>query len=172
MIDGAKMKFAVCVVVSCLLLLHKSRVDSFIPTAFIAARQKNPHKATLDSSSYQNDGPFAFMQDVLEIGGLTKEGKSIYYGVFTKDTDRDTTSTEDAAKLRQLAAENLTNIDDAERARRDQAGNVMAVVSALYVIWASLVADDGGFGGHVLRLFAVMPIFLAYGYKESAKAGL
>jgi hypothetical protein len=112
------------------------------------------------------------MQDVLEIGGLTKEGKSIYFGVFTNDAKKDATTPEDAAVLRQLATENLTNIDDAERARRDQAGDIMGIVSALYIIWASLFADDGGFGGHVLRMVAVMPIFLAYGYKKSAKDGL
>lgn len=123
-------------------------------------------------SSYQNDGPFAFMQDMLEIGGLTKEGKSIYYGVLTKDANPKSTSPEEAAQLRQIAAENLTNIDDAERARRDQAGDIMIAVSALYVIWASLIADDGEFGGHILRMAALMPIFLAYGYKESAKSGL
>mmetsp|Transcript_4755 Transcript_4755/g.10213 ORF Transcript_4755/g.10213 Transcript_4755/m.10213 type:complete len:168 (-) Transcript_4755:447-950(-) len=128
--------------------------------------------SVLRSSSYQNDGPFAFMQDFLEVGGLTKEGKSIYFGAFTIDADPDATPPEEAARLRQAAAESLTNIGDEERARRDRAGDVMTVVSAAYVLWATLIADDGGFGGHVLRMAAAMPIFLAYGYKESAKSGL
>jgi hypothetical protein len=123
-------------------------------------------------ASYQNDGPFAFMQSALELGGLTSEGKSIYYGVFTKDSDPRVNSPEEAERLRQRAAERLTNIDDAERNRRDQAGNAMTILSAIYVLWASLIADDGGVGGHILRMVAALPIFLAVGYKKSAKEGL
>lgn len=127
--------------------------------------------SALHSSSYQNDGPFGFLQQFLEIGGLTKEGKSIYFGAFTKDATN-ATPPEEAAQLRQTAAESLTNIGDEERARRDQAGDIMTVVSAIYILWATLIADDGGFSGHVVRMAAAMPIFLAYGYKESAKSGL
>ena len=155
------------------MLLHGA--DAFALTTFSTLKSPARHAANnlpLQSSSYQNDGPFAFMQDMLEIGGLTKEGKSIYFGVLTKDVNPESTSPEEAARMRQLAAENLTNIDDAERARRDQAGDIMILVSALYVVWASLFADDGEFGGHILRMAAVMPIFLAYGYKKSAKSGL
>lgn len=131
-----------------------------------------PYSSSLFSSSYQNDGPFAFMQSFLELGGLTKEGKSIYFGALTIDANTDATPPEEAAKLRQLATDNLTNIGDEERARRDQAGDVMTVLSAIYIFWASVIADDGGLGGHILRMVASFPIFLAYGYKESAKSGL
>jgi hypothetical protein len=165
-------------VLAAILMLCTKGAASFVPIGVLFSAPKpkpsirSVGPSSLHSSSYKNDGPFAFMQDLLEIGGLTKEGKSIYFGVLTKDANPETTSSEEAAKLRQLAAENLTNIDDAERARRDQAGDVMIAVSAFYIIWASLFADDGGFGGHVLRMAAVMPVFVAYGYKKSAKSGL
>ena len=152
------------------LIFCSTNAQAFAPSKFRAVYRSST--SSLTSVSYQNDGPFAFMQDFLEIGGLTKEGKSIYFGAFTKDANPNATPAEEAAKVRQLASENLTNIDDAERARRDQAGDVMTVLSAMYVLWASLFADDGGFGGHVLRMIAVMPIFLAYGYKKSAQSGL
>lgn len=93
-------------------------------------------------------------------------------GAFTKDANPNATSAEEAAQLRQAAAKSLNNIGDEERARRSQAGDIMTVVSAIFILWASLFADDGGFSGHVLRMATVMPILFAYGYKESAKSGL
>jgi hypothetical protein len=164
------MKFIKAVLATILLLSKET--ESFAPGFSANKRECNScAKTTVYSSSYNNDGPFAFMQDFLEMGGLTKEGKSIYFGVLTKDSGTETPP-EDAARLRQLAAENLTNIDDAERARRDQAGDVMTIVAILYTIWASLIADNGDFSGHIIRLVSMMPIFLAYGYKKSAKSGL
>lgn len=161
------MKF-VKTVVAAILLLYKD-AEAFTPRKSLVVKQYSPTTALY---SYQNDGPFSFMKDFLEIGGLTKEGKSIYFGVLTKDANTAATPPEEALKLRKLATENLTNIDDAERARRDQAGDVFIALSAIYIIWTSLFADDGGFSGHFLRFASIIPIFLAYGYKKSARDGL
>jgi hypothetical protein len=48
----------------------------------------------------------------------------------------------------------------------------MWALSAAYVGWASLIADDGGLSGHILRFLSVIPLFLAVGYKLSAETGL
>ena len=160
-------------------LLLYGGTEAFSPVGRFGAISRKSHGAAtsaLHSLSYQNDGLFSFMRPFLEIGGLVEEGKRINLGglnplALTTEANTEATS-EDAAKLRQQAAENLTNIDDAERARRDQAGDVMIKASVIYVLWASLIADDGDFSGHVLRFLAVLPIFLAYGLKESAKSGL
>ena len=77
-----------------------------------------------------------------------------------------------AAALRQQAAQALQNIGPEERARRDQVGNAMLAVSAVYITWATLIADDGGTSGHVLRALAALPLFFAAGYKLSAQQGL
>lgn len=81
-------------------------------------------------------------------------------------------SEEEVKERRRTAAENLQNISDEERTRRDQIGNIMAVVSVAYASWASLIADDGGVGGHFLRLALALPVFFALGFKKSAQAGL
>lgn len=114
------------------------------------------------------------MEPMLKQMGLEGDkGKSIVYGVFSADVDESKIpSSEERAQLRQQAAVDLVNIDMMERERRDQVGTFATYASIAYIIWVSLFADDGGFVGHILRFFAVVPIALAYGYKTSAKMGL
>lgn len=121
---------------------------------------------------FVNDGPLAWMQSYLDLGGI-KEGKSVYMGPFGVDVDASNRVTESqASAFRQQAACDLRNIGPDERARRDKAGDVMTALSAAYVVWAALIADDGSIIGHLLRFMAAVPIFFAIGYKVSAQKGL
>jgi hypothetical protein len=121
---------------------------------------------------FDNNGPLAWMQTYLDLLGV-KEGKSVFFGPIPVNVDESKRTTHDeATKRRETAARDLTNINMDERQRRDQAGSIMWVVSALYIAWASLIADDGGLSGHLLRFLSVVPTFLAVGYKLSAKTGL
>jgi hypothetical protein len=119
-----------------------------------------------------NNGQLAGLSPYLDKLGL-KEGKSVYLGGLAIDVDESKrNSEEEATALRQKSTEDLTNIGMDERERRDKAGNVIWAVSAAYVVWASIFADDGGLSGHFLRFLSVIPLFLADGYKVSAKTGL
>lgn len=123
-------------------------------------------------SKFVNDGPLAWMSTYLDLFGV-KEGKSVYLGPFpTEVVDSKRLADSEASARRQQAAQELININDDERQRRDEAGTVMGALSAIYVVWATLIGDDGGLSGHFLRLLSAFPIFLAVGYKLSAKTGL
>lgn len=139
----------------------------------IEQAERTPLSSTSSNFAlFQNDGPLAWMQDFLDLFGI-KEGKGMAYGPIPVDVeDSERVSPEVVAQRRQKATQDLVNIGPQERQRREVAGNVLACISAVYVVWATLFADHGDFGGHVLRLLAVIPIFLAVGYKESAKTGL
>ena len=159
------------------LLTAAAVVDAFTPSAVAhrATRARILQSAAgNDASSFNNDGPFAFMQPSLEIMGIAEgQGKAIVNGVFTAPIDESTAPPiEERLKLRDEAAKNLRNIGMTERERRNQIGTIATYVSAAYVVWASLIADEGGFGGHLLRFLAIVPIFAAAGYKTSAKEGL
>jgi hypothetical protein len=126
----------------------------------------------LPGQGFENDGPLAWLQMYLDMFGL-KEGKSIAYGPIPVNIDESKRPSSDVAeKMRKDSAKNLQNIGMDERQRRDNAANVMAVVAVVYATWATLFADQGDFGGHVLRFLTVIPLFLAYGYKLSAQTGL
>lgn len=125
-----------------------------------------------EKAAFVNSGPLAGMTTYLDLLGV-KEGKSVFFGPIAIDVDDSKRNSEEEARaLRQKAAQDLTNIGMDERDRRDRAGSVMWAVSAVYVVWASLIADDGGLSGHVLRFLSVIPLFLSVGYKASAKTGL
>lgn len=134
--------------------------------------QLDSEPAVNEKEAFVNDGPLAWMTTYLDKFGL-KEGKSVFLGALSVDVDESKRKPEEeASALRQKSAEDLTNIGMDERDRRDKAGNVMWAVSAAYVAWASLIADDGGLSGHFLRFLSVIPLFLAVGYKLSAETGL
>jgi hypothetical protein len=121
---------------------------------------------------FVNDGPLVWLSAYLTMFGV-QEGKSQRFGVFASSVDEaKRTSPTESAMQRQKSAEELINIGDEERQLRDQAGTFMWALSAGYLTWASLFADDGGPIGHLLRLLSVFPIFLSVGFKLSAKKGL
>jgi len=143
--------------------------------------QNNPSSAPpLAEESHQeeeefvNDNPFGrFMKTYLDKFGV-REGKGIVFGPIPVDIDESKRLVEaDAKKLRQAAKRDLINISWEERDRRNKAGNLMFVVTALSVAWATLFVDKGDFTGHLIRFGAtVVPSFLAVGYKLSARTGL
>lgn len=131
--------------------------------------EENPASAT-ESLEFVNGGPFSFMTPFLELGGI-KSGKRITYGVMATDVDKQMIQEEKREQERR-ASQTLINIGDKERARREDVGNVILILSLTYSLWAALIADDGGLYGHFLR-FMVFPTFaLGYGYKLSAQTGL
>lgn len=126
------------------------------------------------STEFKNEGPFAWMLPYMDVIGF-KEGRTLYGAIPMQQQNASMNggfSEQEAAERRRVAEENLQNIGDEERARRDQIGNIMALVSAVYVSWASLIADDGGWNGHVLRFLLVIPLVFAVGFKKSAQQGL
>ena len=123
--------------------------------------------------SFVNNGPGQWLSPYLDIFGM-KEGKSLMYAIPV-DVDKDVAnkvSPEESARLQEDATKNLYNIGTAERQRRDQASKITAVITVVYVVWASLIADDGGIGGHVLRFLSILPLFFTFGFKLSADTGL
>lgn len=133
-----------------------------------SVQDRRPQALSL-ASDFVNDGPFDFLTDFLEVGGI-EEGKKITWGVIPQAVDSENiVPEEEALRRRQIAAENLTNIDDDERDRREVAGDVLLNLSTIYATYLAVFVDDGGISGHFLRL-TLLPLFaLAYGYKESAK---
>eukprot|EP00977_Amphora_coffeiformis_P021289 scaffold9134_cov170-Amphora_coffeaeformis.AAC.13 len=111
------------------------------------------------------------MQPFLNTMGFV-EGSTLKGAVPMKTDDVKRVGDAEATARRQEAADNLQNIGQEERDRRDQIGNIMIAVSAVYVVWASLIADDGGFTGHALRALLAVPLFFATGFKLSAREGL
>jgi hypothetical protein len=126
----------------------------------------------LNESEFINNGPLAWMNTYLDLFGV-REGKSMFYGPIPIDVDDSKrVSEEEAAALRKNAAKNLENIGNDERQRRTFAGNIFAAVTAAYVVWAALVADNGAIEGHLLRFLSILPLFFTVGYKLSAETGL
>lgn len=129
-------------------------------------------RTTRQQESFVNDGPLAWMSLYLDLAGV-QEGKSIAFGPFPVNIDESKRQPDAiASKLREEAARNLQNIGMDERKRRAMAAKVMGVVTFVYVVWASLVLDDGGYIGHVLRLLSILPLFPAVGFQLSADTGL
>jgi hypothetical protein len=126
-----------------------------------------------DQQTFVNNGPGQWLSPFLDVFGM-KEGKSLMYAI-PMDVDKEAAnkvSPEESARLQKDATKNLYNIGIAERERRNQASKVTAVISVVYVVWASLIADDGGIGGHVLRFLSILPLFFTFGFKLSAETGL
>lgn len=148
----------------------KEQISDADPTSAATLDGQSTSAAT--ASGFSNEGPFSFMTMGLKAGGI-EEGKKITYGVFAQDVTGKVTSEEQASRLRATAAENLTNIDDEERARRAQVGNTLLLLSAVIGSYNSLFVDQGDFAGHVGRFISVLPAFtFGYAYNASAKEGL
>jgi hypothetical protein len=129
-------------------------------------------KTTQERPFFVNDGPFSWMSFYLDFAGI-REGKSIAFGPIPTDIDESKRPTEaEALKLREGAARNMQNIGQDERDRRGMVARAMGIVTFLYVVWASLVLDDGGSSGHFFRFLSIIPLFLAVGFKMSADTGL
>lgn len=117
---------------------------------------------------FANDGPFSWMTPFLF---AYQDGKSLAAGIPVEKSSQ-SSSAENTTKDRQGNAEKLMNIGMEERERRRNAGDVFLVITSVYVLWASLIADHGDFAGHILRFMTVLPLFFTVGFKKSADSGL
>jgi len=112
-----------------------------------------------------NADPVSQLFSTLFAGG---SGKQIFFGVLQREVDAASVPSDaERAHLRTAAAADLTNIDAAERERRQLAGGVMSVLTA--ALAAALLASDVA---PPARAAIAPPLFLAYGYLASARTGL
>ncbi|KAG7362900.1 hypothetical protein IV203_026260 [Nitzschia inconspicua] len=135
------------------------------PTRLFSTNDRTDQETT----DFVNDGPMAWMKPYLDLFGMT-EGNTLNYALPSEA--KINTTDEQAAQLRKEAARTLTNIGREERQRRGQAANVFAILTAVYAVWAALVADNGGLEGHLVRFGTVLPLFFTFGYKLSEETGL
>jgi hypothetical protein len=174
------MRFHASILLSVLLILFSEHeatafTPSLKPTKFQSSINHRlwALPGSTHDKNFVNDGPLAWMKPFLIAFGMT-EGKSLNYAFPTVLDDKSSTTTdnEQAARLREEAGRNLMNIGLEERQRRGQAAQVSAVLTAVYAIWAALIADNGGIGGHIIRFGTVLPLFFTFGYKLSQEKGL
>jgi hypothetical protein len=136
-----------------------------------AAVESDSVNTPIKKEDFENDGLFGWMQPFLKQFGI-EEGKSLNYGLISKGVDPSKrVSGEEAAKRRQAAQQQMVNIGPEERSRRDKAGNYVLLASAIYAAFACLT-DNGGLEGHFARFLTVIPFWLGYSFKLSAKEGL
>ena len=120
-------------------------------------------------ASFQNPIPALgdVFADKLYSGG---NGQRIKFGVFKEDIDpnEDPVDPSLAARRRAKAAEDLTNIDDDERARRRKVGYAGTTVTLALSAFLPLagVPLAGRFAGEIF------PVFLSLGFLLSAQEGL
>ena len=130
--------------------------------AFVAP--KPPRAAPLRSSNdFENPNPF--MKDVIDAVPTLQEGRTMQLVLGSEEPTPP--SDAEQAKLRAAAADELRNIDGAERARRLAAGRVLALVTLLQS--AFLCASHAAF---LPRLSLLPGLFLSLGLYDSAKTGL
>ena len=136
----------------CSLVLHAA-------AAFVA-----PRPAPLRSSNdFENPNPF--MKDVIDAVPTLQEGKTMQLVLGSEEPTPP--SDAEQQKLRAAAADELRNIDGAERARRLAAGRVLAAATLLQS--AFLCASHAAF---LPRLSLLPGLFLSLGLYDSAKTGL
>ena len=128
-------------------------------------------KTTIQTKgAFVNDGLFSWMTNFMT---MYEDGKSVPLGIpMTSSSESRKASPETIALQKKEYSDNLTNIGWEERERRRQAADIFAVVTAVYVLWASLIVDQGDLQGHLLRFMSFLPLFLAVGLKKSAQSGL
>lgn len=139
---------------------------------------------TRDSFGFRNDGKYWFMKTGLggyqpsttdddDDGGGVAKVKRVVYGAPV-DVDAVEVSPERAEELRRAAAEELVNIDDAERRRRVALGNVVLAATAVVATLATFAwspRDD--VWSHALRFATVFPLYSAgYGLRRSGVVGM
>ena len=96
--------------------------------------------------------------------------RSVYFGVLTSPVDSSSVpSAETRANLRELAAENLMNIDSNERSRRLLVARIFFVVTAILATILYLETDANSLSRFLIIFF---PMNLGLGYYKSAKSGL
>jgi hypothetical protein len=126
--------------------------------------------ASFEVGNLTNQGSYSWLVPYITLFGY-KQGNRLVGGIPVKAESSTLTEAEITA-LREKAALEMTNIGDAERARRALLGNYMYVAAGLYAAISAILLDDGSLSGHLIR-FAILPtLFLARGLQLSAQAGL
>lgn len=148
-------------------------LETMVPNNANVASSRKP---TAGDGIYEfdNQSLFAWLRMYLRAGGVVPDqGKTPFLGPVTVDVDpANKVSPKESQRLRAQAKVDLTNINMTERLRRAKASQVMTLVAILYILWATLIADDGGWTGHALRFASGVPLLFAYGYNQSAETGL
>jgi hypothetical protein len=130
--------------------------------AFVAPKPLRP--AVLRAGGdFENPNPF--MKDVIDAVPTLQEGRTMQLVLGSEEPTPP--SDAEQQKLRAAAADELRNIDGAERARRLAAGRVLAVATLLQS--AFLCASHAAF---LPRLSLLPGLFLSLGLYDSAKTGL
>ena len=111
------------------------------------------------------ENPNPFMKEVIDAVPTLQEGRTMQLVLGSEEPTPP--SDAEQQKLRAAAADELRNIDGAERARRLTAGRVLAVVTLLQS--AFLCASHAAF---LPRLSLLPGLFLSLGLYDSAKTGL
>ena len=121
-----------------------------------------------DSFGFRNDGKYWFMKTLM---GVYEEGTQVVNGLPQQKTTA-IVSEDEASKRREIATNELVNIDADERQRRVDLGNKFLAVAAIYAAYLVYFVDQGDAFGHFVR-FSVFPFYATgYGLRESGKAGL
>ena len=120
----------------------------------------------LETPSFEN--PVPVLNEIFD-KMYGKTGYSIKWGVFKEEVDPSSLpSAAEQKSLRAEAAAALTNIDATERDRRQVAGTVATVAT----IGLSVLLPFAGVGLPQRFAAEIFPVFLAYGFLQSAKEGL
>lgn len=178
--------------VTVLVLQSAAKIWAFAPMSPLIAPRKLPSSTTLSLSElfeggaapvqrqddqgdvFENNGMFSWMIPYMGMMGMD-DGKVLKYGILTaepSDEGSELSSPEAVAAARQQAAEKMTNIGMEERRRRDQVGDILIPLTAVYAVVSALFLDDGTLVGRLARFAIVLPLFLTRGYKLSAQTGL
>jgi len=162
--SNGKMRFAPVATLALVLVLSDD-AHTFSPMPFRLKRSRLP--TSLGATQFQNDGPFGKM--MAGLGGF-QEGQTVVYGAPVTMDKPGNVPEEEVMKRRAQAALGLYNIGDEERARRDKMGNILGLVSLAFGVFTGITSV--GVMGHVIRFGLSLPLFGAFGYKQSAATGL
>lgn len=128
-----------------------------------------------DSFGFRNDGKYWFMKTLM---APYSEGARLFNGIPMQQSNnissrKNEVSEEEIADRRQRSASELVNIDDMERNRRIESGNLCLALTALVTTYIVTFIDQGDLYGHLIRFIAIYPFFaVGYGLRKSGKAGL
>ncbi|KAL1526539.1 hypothetical protein AB1Y20_015248 [Prymnesium parvum] len=128
------------------------------------------HRCHIRSCEGKRDGKDAFDPSSRMISTMFPEGKGrrIAWGLLTTEVDSSSVPSDmERQQLREAAASQLVNIDQAERDRRKMAGSILSVATVCIAV--ALLAAHADAAARA----AILPfVFLSNGYLASAREGL
>mmetsp|Transcript_22953 Transcript_22953/g.26177 ORF Transcript_22953/g.26177 Transcript_22953/m.26177 type:complete len:206 (+) Transcript_22953:168-785(+) len=127
-------------------------------------------KISYDLGTLQNDGQYSWLVPYTSLIGY-KAGNTLVGGIPKEASTK--FSEEEKIELRRKAASELVNISDDERALRGKYSTYLYAAAASYAVYSSVILDDGGFGGHLIRFVGLFPLLvIGRGYQLSSQFGL